>query len=134
MIFSSPSLMSSIRSSRSTAALRSKRSEQLECFEQLKRLLSAYCRHLRRLGRVQRILRLLAIEVKSLDDRNIVDGKQDRRFALRTVDMLVPRPVGNRKTVMLVPFEHLADDARAFAAHDEIGSARRVAVSLRKTC
>src|SRR4029453_10516001 len=45
----------------------------------------------------------------------------------------VPRPVGNRKTVMLVPFEHLvADDARAFA--DEIGSARRAAVSLRKTC
>jgi hypothetical protein len=84
---------------------------------------------------VQRILRLLAIEVKSLDDRNIVDGKQDRRFALRTVDMLVPRLVGNRETVMLVPFEHLvADDARAFAAHDEIGSVRRVAMSLRKTC
>ena len=72
---------------------------------------------------------------ESLDDRNIVDGKQDRRFALRTVDRLVPRPVGNRETVMLAPFEHLvADDARAFTAHDEIGSARRVAVSLRKTC
>lgn len=72
---------------------------------------------------------------ESLDDRNVVDGKQDRRFALRTVDRLVPRPVGNRKTVMLAPFEHLvADDARAFTAHDEIGSARRVAVSLRKTC
>jgi hypothetical protein len=46
--------------------------------------------------------------------------------------MLVPLPVGNRETVMLVPFEHLvADDARAVTAHDKIGSARRVAVSLR---
>src|SRR4029434_906848 len=29
---------------------------------------------------------------ESLDDRNIVDGKQDRRFALRTVDMLRATP------------------------------------------
>src|SRR6266403_1564617 len=46
--------------------------------------------------------------------------------------MLVPRPIGNREAVMLVPFQHLvADDARALATDDKIGRARSVPMLLR---
>src|SRR5438445_4827717 len=46
--------------------------------------------------------------------------------------MLVPRPIGNREAVMLVPFQQLvADDARALAADDKIGRARSMPMLFR---
>src|SRR5688572_24953701 len=129
---------SSNGSRRSTATLRSipllhppPRSDrgggQTWGLEQLEGLSSFYYRHLRHLRCMQRIFRLLAIKIKGFDDRYIIHGKQDRFFALRTIDVLVPRPIGNREAVMPVPFKRLvADDGRALAADNEISRARRM--------
>ena len=100
------------------------RSAAVERFEQLERLLSAYRRHLRRLHRMQRVFRLLAIQIERADDGNIIHGKQDRFLSLREIDMLMPGPIGNRKAIMLGPFQRLlTDDRCSLAAYHEIGGA-----------